>query len=221
MAAQWVRSNTLRIRVLNREVLKRPGGYQLACTHLSHVDPFVLGVLARHPVDFMSRIEFYRYAVFAWFLTNFGAIPVRRQGVSANAIREAINRISAGRVVGIFPEGGVTAGAAAACLGGPIKGGVGLIAVRTGQPVIPVVIVGTQALNRIPPWLPFRWGRVWVAFGQPICPPPDPPRTATARRAAADAVTAEVGLAFQQLFQQLVDRFDLDPDRLTDYRSHR
>ncbi len=216
LAGKWVQLNTLSIQILNREALKTPGGYQLACTHLSHLEPFILGMIVRRPIDWMTRIEFYANPVFTWFLTRLGTIPVRRQGVSANAIRTAIQRVNAGRVVGICPEGGVTTGPASVCRGGRAQRGVGLIAVRTGRPIIPCVILGTHALNQVGPWLPFRRGRLWVAFGEPIRPP-----SGQRPKHAREAVTAELETAFQRLFQQLVAQYKLDPAELTDFRSHR
>jgi 1-acyl-sn-glycerol-3-phosphate acyltransferase len=215
LGGKWVQLNTLRVRVLNREMLDTPGGYQLACSHLSHLEPFVLSMVARRPIDWMTRIEFYRRPMISWLLTRLSAIPVRRQGCSASAVRTAIQRVKAGRVVGICPEGGVLTGSESACRGGRVKRGAGLIAVRTGRPVIPCVILGTHELNRVGPWLPFRRGRLWFAFGQPIHPPAD----ASSRRAAREAVAVELERSFQSLFRQLVDTYGLDADELSEFRS--
>ncbi len=214
---QSAKLGALRVHVVNADVLRgTPGGYQLACTHLSHLEPFLLGMIARRPVDWMTRIEFYGHPVATWFLMRFAAIPVRRQGVSANAVRTAVDRVRAGRVVGICPEGGVAAGAASACRGGPIKRGVGLIAVRSGRPVIPCVILGAHDLLRVAPWLPFRRGRLWVAFGDPVHPPADAP----SRRAAREAVAVELERSYQRLFRDLVDRYALDADAVTTVGRH-
>ena len=212
LGGQWIKINALRVHVVNGGVLGTPGGYQIACTHLSHLEPFLLAMIVRRPIDWMTRIEFYGHPVAVWFLTRFGAIPVRRQGVSASAIRTAIARLAAGRVVGICPEGGVATGAASVCRGGRIKRGVGLIAVRSGRPVIPCVMLNAHSLLRVGPWLPFRRGRLWVAFGEPI----QPPRDVTDRRAAREAVAVAVEQASQRLFHQLVDHFGLDAAALTD-----
>ena len=211
---QAAKLGALRVHTVNRDVLRAtPGGYQLACTHLSHLEPFLLGMIARRPIDWMTRIEFYGHPVSTWFLMRFAAIPVRRQGVSANAIRTAIGRVTDGRVVGICPEGGVATGPDSACRGGRLKRGVGLIAVRSGRPVVPCVILGSHALLRVAPWLPFRRGRLWVAFGEPIHPPADAP----SRRAAREAVAVELERSFQALFRDLVDRHDLDARNLTEF----
>ena len=209
------RFGALRVQVLNPGVLDTPGGYQIACTHLSHLEPFLLGMVVRRPIDWMTRIEFYAHPVLTWFLMRLAAIPVRRQGVSANAIRTAIARVNQGRVVGICPEGGVATGPASVCRGGPVKRGVGLIAVRTGRPVIPCVMLNAHSLLRVGPWLPFRRGRLWVAFGEPI----DPPKNLD-RRAAREAVAVAVEQSCQRLFRQLVDHYGLDAGQLTDFNRH-
>ncbi len=213
---QSAKLGAIRLHAVNRRVLAdTPGGYQLACTHLSHLEPFLLGMICRRPIDWMTRIEFYAHPVATWFLMAFGAIPVRRQGVSANAIRTAVERLRQGRVVGICPEGGVATGAASVCRGGRVKRGVGLIAVRSGRPVIPCVILGAHDLLRIGPWLPFRRGRLWVAFGDPIHPP-----AGVARRAAREAVAEQVERSCRSLFADLVGRYDLDAARVTDAGRH-
>ena len=46
-------------------VANLPGGYILAVSHLSHVEPALVGALMDRKVDWMSRIEFYRYHICA------------------------------------------------------------------------------------------------------------------------------------------------------------
>jgi 1-acyl-sn-glycerol-3-phosphate acyltransferase len=161
---------TLRSSILRANTAERPGGYLLACTHLSHLEPFIVGILIDRHIDMMSRIEFYGRWWSWMFLTSMGAFPVNRQGVPVSSIRSAISRAAAGRVVGIFPEGGVTCGSDSVCRGGTIKRGVCLIAYRADVPIVPCVVLGTNKLNCVGPWLPFRRARVWIAFGEPIWP---------------------------------------------------
>jgi 1-acyl-sn-glycerol-3-phosphate acyltransferase len=197
---------SFRTFVINPEVLNIPGGYQIACTHLSHLEPFLIAIYSRRPLDWLTRIEFYRYRWTTWFLRRFGAIPVRRQGCSASAIRTAIHRINQGRVVAIAPEGGVATGNRSVCRGGPIKLGTCLIAIRTGKPVVPCVILGSHKLNAVKPYLPFRRGRIYLAFGSPVQPPSDLSNVKQAREKMGAQLQAE----FENLFQQLLQRFQID-----------
>lgn len=204
---RWIYALSIKGEVLRPELAERPGGYVLAVTHLSHLEPFVVGILVRRKIDWMARVEFYRYRVFSRMLYAMDAFPVNRSGVPVSAIRTAIARARAGRVVGIFPEGGVATGRASACRGGPFKQGACLVAIRAGIPVVPCVVLGTHTLNGIEPWLPFRRARLWIAFGRPI----EPVRDAPDRKAARRAMSRQLGDAFGSLYEELRARYNI-PD---------
>jgi 1-acyl-sn-glycerol-3-phosphate acyltransferase len=162
---------TVRPVILHRERFESlPGGFILACTHLSHLEPVIVGTLVGRKIDWISRLEFYRYHLIAAALRALDAIPLNRQRAGHSSFRIAIRRIGQGRIVGIFPEGGVALGADSVLHGGPIKHGVCVLAQRSGRPIVPVVVVGTEHLNRVGPWLPFRHARVWLIFGRPVHP---------------------------------------------------
>ena len=204
---RWLYALGIKGTVLRPELAERPGGYVLACTHLSHLEPFIVWTLVRRKIDWMARVEFFRNRAMAAVLYAADAFPVNRFGVPVSAIRTAMARARDGRVVGIFPEGGVATGAASACRGGPIKQGACLVAIRAGVPIVPCVVLGTHALNRPEPWLPFRRGRVWVAFGPPI----EPVRDAPCPKAARRAMSRQLGDAFCSLYAELRERYDI-PD---------
>ena len=207
LACAFVQVQCVRLHVLDRPAGTLDGGYQLAVTHLSHLEPIVVSLLVRRHVRWMSRIEFFRNRVVGTIFRAGGVFAVNRQGVSVSAIRTAIAEIDSGGVVGIFPEGGVKKRGEAAVRGGRIKRGVCLIAQRTGRPVVPVVVLGTEHLNQVKPYLPFRRGRVWVAFGEPLHPPP-PNRTAS-RRADRAAMAATLTAAYQDLYARLLREYEL------------
>src|SRR4051812_37396749 len=155
---------TIRFKVIRRSAPERVDGPLLiACSHISHLEPFLLSLVVDRQIDWMARIEFYRYAIFARIILWMDAFAVRRYGVPVSAIRTAIARLSAGRCVGVCPEGGVTQGANSVLRGGPIKKGICLVACRTGTPVLPCIMLGTHKMNEIAPWLPLRNARLWVA----------------------------------------------------------
>jgi 1-acyl-sn-glycerol-3-phosphate acyltransferase len=197
---------TIRAEIIRPELAERPDGYLIACSHFSHLEPFLLGFLLRRKIDWMSRVEFFCYRWTTWFLLRFGAFPVNRQGVPVSAIRTSLARIRQGRVVGICPEGGVTIGKESVCRGGPIKRGVCLISHRTGAPIIPCVMIGTHTLNRVEPWLPFRRARLWIAFGNPVMPD----ATAPTRQAARAAMATELQQQFVALYEELRQRYGID-----------
>ena len=198
-------SHTLRIGSLGLERAQGPGGYVLACSHVSHLDPFCIsGVLPRH-ISWMARIEFYRRRWSSWLLHAVQAFPVNRQGVPVRAIKTALARLARGEVVGIFPEGEIKGRADSVLFGGPIKRGVCLLSQRSGCPVLPCVVLGADKLNAVDPWLPRKRGKLWIACGEPIEPVQGPNR-----RAARAEMAARIECALAALYAELRDKHGLD-----------
>lgn len=203
-------SLTMRLHLIRPELPERlPGGYVLALTHLGNVDPFCSSVLIRRPIRWMTRREFFRFRPIAWLLRQVGAFSVHRQGIPVSAIRTAIELAKDGQVVGICPEGGRTWGRDAVFRGGKIKQGVCSVAIRSGVPVVPCVMLGTPALNHIAPWLPTQSGKLWVAYGQPLHPP-----AGKSTRAAREAFRNQITRAYMHLYQELCARFEVEDARV-------
>ncbi len=198
-------SNTLRMGTLGLEHAHRPGGYLLACSHVSHLDPFCISVLLPRKIGWMARIEFYRRRWAAWLLRAVHAFPVNRQGVPVSAIKTSLARLARGEVVGLFPEGEIKGRSESVLFGGSIKRGVCLLAQRSGCPVVPCVILGTDKLNAVDPWLPRLRGRLWIACGEAIAPVYGPDR-----RIARAEMAARVEQALAALYRQLRDAHGLD-----------
>jgi 1-acyl-sn-glycerol-3-phosphate acyltransferase len=196
---------TMRTAVENPQVPARDGPFVLAITHLSHLEPFCSSTLSRRQIDWVTRKEFFHPPPVAWLLKMINAIRVDRQGVPVSTIRTAVNRLRKGRVVGIFPEGGVRTGREAAIRGGPIRKGCCSIAIRANAPVIPCVMLGTHKLNALGPWLPFRRGQIWVAYGEPIYPAAGVKSTRLAREQLAQQIAG----AFRQLYTRLCERYQI------------
>jgi 1-acyl-sn-glycerol-3-phosphate acyltransferase len=157
-----------RTRVLHRERTLLPGGWMLAANHISHFDPPFLGVACRRKMDWMTSREFYDIPLLAAWLRAVDTFPVDRARPDRTSIRTAIARLAAGRVVGMFPEGGIRDGARSVLQGAALRPGLSALTEMSGAPVIPCVIVGSDRLYTSKMWLPFRRARVWISFGQPI-----------------------------------------------------
>jgi 1-acyl-sn-glycerol-3-phosphate acyltransferase len=200
----------IRETILSPERANRPGPYILAVSHISHLEPAFIGSIVPRYVRWMARAEYYS-SPFATTLLNWcGAFSVDRFGNAAPAIRQAVRFLKAGEVVGIFPEGGVATGRDSVLRGAPIKGGVCTLSIATGVPVIPVVVLGTEKLNRVLPWLPTKSARVWIAFGDEIAPPPRTPHIP--RKQARMEMTPRVREAFVKTYQDLLAHAGLRDD---------
>jgi len=102
-----------------------------------------------------------------WLLNRLGAFPVQRGVWDSDAFETAATVLNRGRVMSIFPEGGVHPGRV------PAKSGVGHIAHLAGATVLPVYLDGTRSL-----YTPWRWPKVRVVIGAPLSVEldPQPPR---------------------------------------------
>jgi 1-acyl-sn-glycerol-3-phosphate acyltransferase len=200
---------TIRKVVIRPEAAARPGPLLIACTHLSHLDPLLLSVCVGRPIGWVTRIEFYRFKLISRLLRALDTIPVRRFGVPVSTIRKSLARLAQSRIVGICPEGGVTQGASSVMRGGRIKRGVCLIACRSGVPVLPCVMLGTDKLNRVAPWLPVRRARVWLAFGDRCV---EPPKNEPDRRRARARMAEELEGEFRKIFHELIETCQIAED---------
>ncbi len=143
----------------------RTGAYVLAANHTSFVDPVVLGVSVRRRVVYLMTEVVWRSPRLGWFYRWSRTIPVGVRGRNREALRAARAVLQQGRVVGIFPEGGLSRD------GMPMLGNPGAVSLvlNEGVPIVPVGIVGAaQALPAGASWP--RPRRITVRFGAPILP---------------------------------------------------
>lgn len=202
LACQFIKFQCIREVVLHQERADGPGGLLLACTHISHLEPIVIASLVRRNIRWMTRIEFYQNRLGAVILNKGGAFPVNRFGFTLPAVRRGIELVRDGEIVGVFPEGGVAKGQNSLLRGGPMKQGICTIALRTNTPIIPVVVLGTEKLNRVNPWIPPRRARLYVSFGRQVTPPAHtggPANNRAQRELLANALRAEFELTYREL----------------------
>ena len=81
-------------------------GFVLAPNHTSNLDPWPLGIplWPRRQLNWMAKSELYK-PVIGKLITWGGAFPVRRGQGDEGAIDTAVERVQAGEIVVIFPEG--------------------------------------------------------------------------------------------------------------------
>ncbi|MDA0324675.1 MAG: lysophospholipid acyltransferase family protein [Verrucomicrobia bacterium] len=142
------------------------GPWILACNHLSHFDPPLIAGAFSRPIDFLAMRELFQPAWFGALMRKCHVISVGREEVDTAAFKTVLKRLQSGRIVGVFPEGGLRAGATSVLEGARIKEGISLLAAQSGCSVRPAVIVGSDQLYVARNWL--RRPRVVVAVGEPI-----------------------------------------------------
>lgn len=189
----------IRRRILNAHHIPQRGACILAPNHISHFDPPLVGISTGRPVDWMAMRELFANPLLGGALRGIGSFPVTRSGVDRMAIRTAMDRLHQGKLVGIFPEGGLRTGPQSILNGAPVKPGVALLSQLTEAPVTPCVIIGSDALYTPSRWLPWRRCSVWIVFGEPL-PPPD-------KRGGGESRTdfsRRLGGVFQEIYERTV-----------------
>jgi 1-acyl-sn-glycerol-3-phosphate acyltransferase len=179
-------------------------GYILASNHISHFDPPFLGSRFRRYVDWMAMEELFRNRASAVLMESLCAFKVRRDGNDRTGIRTAVKRLGEGRVVGVFPEGGIRAGKGSVLEGAPMWPGVSALSVLSGKPIVPGVILGSDRLYARRNWFRFRRVPVWIGIGEKISP-----RTDLPKRDARDLIQKSLSEAFISLKERLVLEFGL------------
>jgi 1-acyl-sn-glycerol-3-phosphate acyltransferase len=198
-----------RIHVLGREHPSRTGGFLLASNHISHFDPFLIGLSVRRKIDWMTMAEFFRLPVLSLLLRAIDAFPAERDRADLKTIRTAIERLKNRRILGIFPEGGIRDGARSLLEGAPLRSGAATLAQIAGVPIVPCVILGSDRFYSKRQWLPFRRTPVWIAFGKPILCFPE-----LQKSRARERIESELARAFKVLYAELRERFRLTADDL-------
>jgi 1-acyl-sn-glycerol-3-phosphate acyltransferase len=198
-----------RIRVLGRENAIRAGGFLLASNHISHFDPFLISLPVRRKIDWMTMAEFFRPPALGFFLRSIDAFPAERDRADLKTIRTTIDRLKNGRIVGIFPEGGIRNGARSLLEGAPLRAGAATLAQIADVPVVPCVVLGTDRFYSKRQWLPFRRIPVWIAFGKPISASPE-----LEKSQARERIESELAAAFKSLYAELGKKFRLTKDDL-------
>jgi 1-acyl-sn-glycerol-3-phosphate acyltransferase len=151
-----------RLSVQGAEHMPSTGPVILCMNHESLLDIPLAVIASPRPVTFMAKKELFRKRVGGWLLQELGAFPVDRERFDLKAIRLALGVLSRGEVLGMYPEGTRTAGRLL-----PFLRGAAWLAMRTGCPLLPAGIKGTEVAwprgQRLPRRVP-----VSLRFGDPI-----------------------------------------------------
>ncbi len=167
-----------RIRLRGRHNIPKDGPFLIAANHLAWTDiPYIPLFLPRKAI-FMAKEEYFSSKI-AWLVRFLGAFPVKRGEGDRQALRTADEQLKKGNMVIVFPEGTRSKTGAMA----KAHAGLGMIALRSGVPIVPVAIWGSEkVLKEFGP-------RVTISYGEPIV---FKPKGAKMTREDIDNATEEV-----------------------------
>ena len=123
------------------------GPLVVVANHLSNLDPSVLGSSLPRRLRYLAKDNLFKAIgpVGRWYLRSYGAFPIDRAGADVRAFRWALGQLRQDAAVVIFPEG-------TRSRTGQInqaKAGVVSLILRSGAPVLPVGISGTENMDAV------------------------------------------------------------------------
>lgn len=157
-----------RVSIYGKENLPEERPVILASNHASYLDPPLVALgFTPERLNFIAWDGLFKNKLFGAIISKLGALPLNRESKNGSAalLRMVMGLLEEGRNVYICPEGHRT-------LDGniqPIEGGVAILSMKTGTPIVPVWVGGTyRALSphmKIP-----RPQKLTVTFGPVIDP---------------------------------------------------
>ena len=135
----------VKFTVTGEENLPTEGGFLLVSNHLSNVDPLCLCwyfMKRNTAVRFLAKKSMFSVPVFGWIIKGMGLIPVNRDSNPSAVLAPTREDLTAGEVVGIYPEGTLTRDPDQWPM--EFKSGAARLALDTGVTVIPLSQWGPQ-----------------------------------------------------------------------------
>lgn len=130
-----------RYAIYGKQNIPKNGQIIIAANHMSYLDPIMIALAAGpRPVNFMGKENLLKIPIFGTMLRALNTFPVKRDVADKSAIVKSLKILSQGEVLLIFPEGTRHRNGSL----GPAFAGVASIALKTGTPIVPVGIIGTD-----------------------------------------------------------------------------
>jgi 1-acyl-sn-glycerol-3-phosphate acyltransferase len=150
------------VEVIDRDNTPKRGPIIIVCNHLNNADPPILTGTIPRRIYWLTKIEWFKTPIIGGMFHMAGMIPVKRFEADLHALRMCERALKKGWALGMFPEG--TRSKTGALRAG--EPGSALLALRTGVPILPVAIWGTENV-KLPRDIIGRT-RAHVRFGKPF-----------------------------------------------------
>jgi len=180
----------LRTTVTGMENFPKKGPALVVINHLGDADVVLLGASIPTLIDGMGKIELYEHWLVGPLFRAYGVIWVHRGRPDRKAIRAALDGLAAGRIIALAPEGRQTVE------GGLEEGtdGAAFLAMKSGVPIVPVAMTGTENENIYGNMKRWKRARVTLSVGKPFFIREQADRQAMMREGTRQIMEALAGL---------------------------
>lgn len=188
-----------RVEIHGIEHLPTQGGFILAANHLGRLDSAILYYAMDRQDVIMPVAEKYKHHwLFGWLVPALGGFFINRFDADLSAIREILRRMKRGGIFVIAPEGTRSKTESLQ----KAHSGVAFFAVKTGAPVVPIAITGTEDRVVVENLKRFRRSHIVVRAGKPIYVRLDESlERDAALQAAADDIMCRIALMLPERYR--------------------
>ena len=186
----------LRVEVVGKENVPKNGPFVLAPVHRSNVDFLLVALVRPNRMRYMGKASIWKYKWPGRFFNMLGAFPVHRGHADRASLRTCMQVIEYGEPLVMFPEGTRQAGPVVQ----EVFDGTAYVAARTGVPLVPVGIGGSE--EAMPKGAKFiKPHKVVLVVGEPI-PVPKGDGSGRVPRRVVRELTEELHTAVQTVFDE-------------------
>jgi 1-acyl-sn-glycerol-3-phosphate acyltransferase len=158
-----------RMRIVGKNHIPPEGGLVIAANHVGRLDAiFIYHVTNRKDIILLVAEKYRQIPLARWFVKQLNAIWVDRFNADFSALREALNRLKRGGVMVLAPEGTRSASGVLQ----KARPGVSYLAAKSGAPIVPVGLVGSQDYNVVAHLRRLKRPLVTIYVGEPFTLPP-------------------------------------------------
>ena len=155
---------TMRPTVTGKENFPKKGPALVIINHLGDADAVLLGASIPYPIDALGKIELHEHPAVGRIFRAYGVIWIHRGRPDRKALHAALEGLVEGRVIAMAPEGRESLTGALE----PGNEGAAFIALKSGAPIVPIVMTGTENSNTYGHLKRFKRAKVTLTVGKPF-----------------------------------------------------
>jgi len=184
-----------RTKVVGKHNIPSSGAFLLAPIHRSNIDTPLAAYVSSRRLRFMGKDSIWKYKPIGKIMTGLGAFPVTRGSADLEALKRCIAIVQSGEPLVMFPEGTRHYGPEVQ----PLFDGAAYIALKTGVPIVPAAIAGTEDVMRSGSKA-IRFKKCRMVIGKPIAA--DVPGGGRASREQIGDLTVQLQNELQRLLDE-------------------